>query len=130
MGTLAETRDLACVTDLTPEMREVTGVVALIHRLARRLQTPRGRFPWWPNFGLDVTQYLLSKTPAWRIQRDIEDECLKDEQCLGCRVRVDQSRDGREMTLTIGIETEEGDYVFTMSVTQAAATLVSLQKAA
>lgn len=118
------------MTDLTPDMREVTGVVALTHRLARRLQTPRGLIPFWPNFGLDVTQYLLSKMPAWRIQRDIEDECLKDEQCLGCRARVVQNRDGREMDIQVGIETEEGDYVFTMNVTQAAATLLSLRAAA
>ena len=119
-------------------MPRVSGREALIHRLCVRLQTPRGRFSgvdsngkvWgWPNFGTDIAQYLLSKTPASAIASAAEAECLKDEQVEEAAAVATLEDGGRRMHLEIAILDALGPFVFTLSITQAKLTLIELQAA-
>lgn len=129
-GTLAETTDIYLLDDMNLEVTEVSGVVALVQRLYRRLTTPTGMFPWWPNEGYDCRDALLSKTPLWKIKTAIESQCTRDEQCISAVATLVKSADGKTMNITVAIKTEEGDYAFTMQITEAASTLIALQKAA
>jgi len=125
-----ETIDVYCVTDLSPDMPEVSGRVALAHRLARRLQTERGRIPWWPNDGTDLRKFLLAKAAPSRIAAAAEQECLLDEQVEDAQADAQLSSDGKECSLTIVVTEAEGPFTFTLSITDAALTLVALQEAA
>lgn len=129
MGSIAQNRDLHLASDMDLEGSEVTGVVALAERLLRRLTTPKGMFPWWPNEGYDARDALLSKQPLWRIKTAIEAECERDEQCLSAVATIVMSTDGKTMTIKIAALTEEGDFIFTMGITEAAGTLIAVQKA-
>jgi hypothetical protein len=113
-------------------MRVVTGNEALMHRLARALQTPRGRFPFaaWRNRGTDLRQFLLSKVPPWRIARAASAECELDEQVERAQARIEVLDGGRRLRVLIQVETAEGTFAFTMTMAEAAATLVELQGAA
>jgi len=124
------TIDVFCVEDFLPDMPPVSGRTACAHRLARRLTTSRGRFPWWPNFGTDLRQYLLGKATPQAIASAAESECLKDEQVDSVRVRAEVQNSGRRIHLAIEVTDAEGPYVFTLTITDAAATLIQLQNAA
>lgn len=115
--------------DFHPDMSTVSGETALIHRLIVRLQTPRGRFKWWPNFGTDIAQFLLSKATPQQIASAAQSECLKDEQARDAKASVIVTDAGRKITLTIQIVATTGPFVFTLAVTQAATDLISLQAA-
>jgi hypothetical protein len=130
VGTLAETRDLALDGDMQPHAPDVTGVLAVAQRLRRRLTTRRGTFPWWPDFGTDIRQYLLSKAPAWRIAKDVEYELLKDEQVQAVFVGVELHDGGKRIRLFVTVVSSAvRDFRFTMDITKAAGSLVALQAA-
>lgn len=123
--------------DFKPNMPTVRGRVALAHRLCVRLQTPRGRFSFrhpvtgkisgWPNFGTDMAQFLLSKTPPRLIASAAEIECLKDEQVEDAQASAFLEDFGRQLRLPIVITDSNGPFALTMLITQAALTLVELQ---
>jgi hypothetical protein len=128
--TLGETTDIYLLDDFTPEMDECSGYLALACRLIRRLKTPRGFLPFWPNFGNDLKRYSLSKIPSWQIARDVIDELGKDEQVkevIATPIYADQ---GRTIHLDVFVRAEVGTFTFSMTATDAAAMLISLQKAA
>ncbi len=127
MAEIDETFGFYCLGDFRPEMPLVRGREALIHRLCVRLQTPRGRFPWWPNFGLDVAAFLLSKAPAPAVALAVESECLKDEQVSDARANAEFSADRRSMRLSVEIIDSAGPFTFTLSVEQAKLELIELQ---
>lgn len=115
--------------DFRPQMPLVSGRTALIHRLVVRLQTPRGRFPWWPNFGTDIAAFLLTKSPASAVASAVESECLKDEQVSDITARVAFSSDRRSMRIQIEIFDSEGPFTFTLGVEQAKLELIERQSA-
>lgn len=129
LSDISATVDIYCIDDFLPDMPVVTGRTALAHRLARRLQTPRGRFPWWPNFGTDLRQYLLSKAKPTAIASAAEAECLKDEQVEDVTCFVEVLNGGRSMRVVIQITDADGPFVFTLEISQAAETLLDLQAA-
>lgn len=116
--------------DFRPDMQRVSGETALVHRLCVRLQTPRGRFPWWPNFGTDIAQFLLSKATPQQIAAAAEAECKKDEQVKSVRAFAEISDGGRKIILRIRVVTATGPFTLTLDITQARLSLVSLQTAA
>lgn len=126
---ISQTVGIWSLGDFRPDMSTVSGETALIHRLMVRLQTPRGRFPWWPNFGTDISQFLLSKATPQQIAAAAQAECIKDEQVRVATATAVISDAGRKITLTIRIVTSSGPFVFTLAITQAATDLIALQAA-
>ena len=129
-GSLADTRDLSTVSDMSAHGKEVTGAEAVAERLYDRLTTDRGTYPWWPNYGTNVRLFLLAKTPLWRVERAIKDECEKDEQVLEALVDAAYSQNGAQLDIKITFTTKSGQFTFTMTANEAAANYVSLSKAA
>lgn len=129
-GTLDETLTVHCVTDFELHMPKVSGRTALAQAIARRLQTPRGRVPWWPNYGTDIRNMLLSKTPPNVIVSSVVRECLKDERVAQADVVAVESTDGRTLKLDLTITDADGPFDFTMSIDDAAVNLIALQKEA
>jgi hypothetical protein len=115
--------------DFRRDMGTVSGRTALIHRLCVRLQTERGRFPWWKNFGTDIAQFLNSKTRPSAIASAAASECLKDEQVEECTAVAEVGDSGRSMRLTLTVFDSDGPFKFTLEITQASLTLIELQAA-
>lgn len=123
-----DTVDLFGATDFLPHMPPVRNRVALLHRLQRRLSTRRGRIPWWPEFGTDLREFLLSKGSAKRIAAAAVNECKKDEQVEDASaINVSTNSDGRTVYLMVAITDSEGPLTFTLEITDAAVTLIPLQ---
>lgn len=128
-GTLEETVAVYCDGDFKPHMPSVSGRKALAQRLKIALTTQRGRVSWWPNRGTDLRAYLLSKVPANRIADSAKTECEIDEQVQRADVQADIQDSGKRVRLFITIwEWPPGTmFTFTMTISDAAATLIELQ---
>lgn len=123
---IENTIDVYCVDDFLPHMPEVRGRVALAQRIARRLITPRGTFPFWPNDGTDMRAFLLSKATTPQMAAAAKAECLKDEQVEDARVEA-EFLTTTSVRLMIYLEDSLGPWSFTMTIDEAAAALVALQ---
>lgn len=124
---LDATIDVYCIDDFLPTMPAIRGREALMHRLARRLTTPRGRFIYWPDFGYDIRTALLSKKTPDQIANDVEAECLKDEQVE--QVVATVSIDGTAAVIRLAVADADGPFEFTLTITEARATLSDLLEA-
>src|SRR5689334_4803755 len=124
MADIDDTIDLHCVEDFLPTMPAVSGRVALAQRVARRLTTRRGQIPYWPEFGYDVREALLSKRDPKRIASDIEAECEKDEQVE--KAQADVNIVGTECTIALTIADANGPFEFTLTIGQARVVLSDL----
>ncbi len=124
-----ETVGIYSLGDFRPDMPVVSGRTALIHRLLVRLQSARGRFPWWPSFGTDISQFLLSKISPRQIAGAAELECLKDEQVEDVKAIAEVTDGGRKITLRLRLVDAQGSFVLTLDITQARLSLIELQAA-
>lgn len=127
-GTLDGTVDVSCATGLSFEMATVSGRLGLVQALVRRLQTPLSLFPWWPNYGTDLRLFLLSKTQPSAVVAAAQAECEKEERVLRAEPTAEVSVDGTSLAMTLVITDAAGPFTFTMTITEAALTLIELQK--
>lgn len=123
---LSDTTDLYLLGDMTSDARECSGQLQLACRLVRALSTPTGLFPKWKT--IDLRRYSLSKVPAWQMANDATNVLKADEQVKDAVVIPSTSSNGRAVRLDITIQPEVGLFTFSMSVTDAAATLIGLQQ--
>lgn len=124
MADIDDTIDVHCVDDFLPTMPTVRGRVALAQRLTRRLTTRRGQIPYWPEFGYDIRDALLSKKDPQRIESDVEDECGKDEQIEA--VKATLTMVGTSGDLLIQGSDADGPFEFTMPIKDAVISLGAL----
>jgi hypothetical protein len=122
-----ETIDVWWQEDFKREMPEVYGQLALSQRLLRRLTCRKGFFPWWPNEGIDIRDYLLSKIPLWRIKNDVDDQCAREEQIEYANSTPSYLENNRVLNLKVDLVSGIGNFSFTMTATEAAARLIALQ---
>jgi len=88
---------------LDRRFRRVTGPMAVVHAVARRFVTPRGRLAWAPNDGFDIRLLLLetvreSDLPTY--ERLVAIEAEKDERVISADVTMSYSNE----TLTVQID--------------------------
>ena len=130
MAEIEDTIDIFCLDDFRLEMPIVVGFDALLQRIVRRLSTPTGRFPFWPNFGFDVRQAILSKQASGFIVQMVQAQCLEDEQVESCVATLTKTSP-TDWALDIAITTADGPFAFTMGISEAKENLtVKLREAA
>lgn len=131
MTTLADSgRDLACVDDLDPTLRETTGVETFQHALARRLSTPRGWLLDDPGYGFDVRDELgaeVTRSDVPRLGAAVRGEVLKDDRVLTASVRtvVSGPPSAQRLQIMVTGEAAEGPYDFTLDVTKVSVALIN-----
>src|SRR5690348_7554493 len=126
----AATIDLFHDGDLVPECPEVAGPVALAQRVARRLRTANGFFPWWPNEGLNISDYLLSCAPKWQVESQIKEEVKRDQGVVDAVVIAALSDDGRELNVKVYLTSVFGPLELTMTASESNARLLDIRRAA
>lgn len=121
-------RDVSCVEDIDPTVREVEGEEALAEAWARRLSTPRGSLgsdtnPEWaddPDYGLDCQSFLHRKMTAAEIASipgQIESELLKDERTREVKARLVRFDAEQAFECELDGYTAEGPFRFTFAAT-------------
>ena len=116
--------DTLCVSDVPlVDVQTVDPFLLIGQRVARRLQTPRGGLAAFgddPNFGWDVRQYTngrLSPTNVDQAQRQIQSECLKDEEVLAAFVVI-TFVNGGALTISIQLTSSAGPFSLVLNVSQ------------
>jgi hypothetical protein len=119
--------DLSCVSDLTPNMAEVSGNTVLAQAIARRLITPRGRLIDDPNYGYDLSAFLnadLGPGDVGKITANVYAECLKDERVLDAQVSVSLALN--VLTVTVTLSTANGPFTLVLSISSVTTSLLTV----
>jgi hypothetical protein len=118
--------DVECVSDLDPTFQIVTGRRAVVQRVLRRWQLPRGFCDDDPNAGTDVRLYLnrpWTRKAAFDLKQALEREALKDAEVYSCAVSLTLTTGLRpSITVEADITTTEGE-TFTAVVAITSVTL-------
>lgn len=118
--------DLAGVSDLEITMREISGRKALAHRIARRLQTPRGGLFYDPDFGYDLRQFVSgSVLPEGTIEASVENEALKDEGVEDVQIDVRFFTGTKRLRVFVAVNDSEGGFDFVLDVTDVTVELLT-----
>jgi hypothetical protein len=123
--------DTVCVTDV-PFVDTQTADPFLVvgQRVARRLQTPRGGLASVsddPNFGWDVRQYLnakMSPTQVSQAQRQVEAECLKDEEVQSATCTITFVFGTGALTIAVQLVASAGPFTLVLNVSQLTTTVL------
>lgn len=139
VGPFGYGRDVSCDTDLHPEADvDPFSSLAIAQAMFRHFDTPRGRLPDDPAYGLDLRAELNRGTDRRTLdslERRCTVECLTDDRILGAKVKVtSDSADGSTLRIAFAITPADprtgGPFRFTLAVTSAALLLAELAKAA
>lgn len=106
---------------LDPLGTPITGPRVVLEAVARRLMTPRGSLPGFPQYGFDLMGLLgkrLTPVAKKRIEADIVAECEADERVLKATIVefVETSKD--QYRLRIALQLTEGPFALVLSVSQ------------
>lgn len=108
--------DFAGGTDLDPAMREQSGERALADAIVRRLTTPRGGLPDFPQYGFDVTTLIGRSLPSNQIAQLVLEQVRLEEEVLEASLDLVTSDDGSTITMNLKIESGDGPFDLTVSV--------------
>lgn len=119
--------DVLCFPDLDGTFTVVGDGRVLSEALARRLSTPRGSLPFYPDYGFDVRAFLnesMSADDIYRFKAGVERECEADERVLSADASVSFEANASRLRLSVIVTTASGEYRFTLLVTQLTAELL------
>lgn len=122
-------RDLACVDDLSPDMREVTGRRCLAEAIARRYISDRGTLLGDPNYGYNLLDFMnadVTPVDIGELQSGAEAEALKDERVLRADVVATLEDDGT-LTVIVTLTDADGPFTLTLSVSAVTVTILDLK---
>jgi hypothetical protein len=131
-------RDISCDSDIHPETDvDPFSPLAIAQALLRRHDTPRGRLPDDPAYGLDLRGELNRGTDPRTFEslsRRSSAECRKDDRVVAARVDVSSDTPNGsalrvKFTITPADPRTGGPFRFTLAVTSAATILSELAKA-
>jgi phage baseplate assembly protein W len=117
--------DVSTFPDLDPNFTSISGTRVVAESLARRLTTPRGALPFFPDYGTDVRSWLNESVTQDRIatwQRAIEAECLKEERVLSAKASVLFDFQAQNLAVTVSAVTADGPFKLNLSVNGSPAT--------
>lgn len=120
--------DLSCVTDLTSDASEVSGVTTWLQALARRLQ---GSLFYDPDYGYDLVDKLddeVNISDLSGIGADIDNEFLKDERTLSSSTAVTKTVNNGAVSLkTVSrVRSALGPFTLTLKVDNVTVTILQI----
>jgi len=113
--------DIACLNDLDPLFRVISGPQVLSEAIARRFITPRGALLSDLNYGLDLRIFLsesLTSQKLFAIASSVEAEITKDERITSASATVTYNASTRELLIEIAAETTDNDLSLVLSVSK------------
>jgi phage baseplate assembly protein W len=122
---------LSCVTDLTSDCAEVSGVMCWLQSLARRLQTPLGGLLDDPDYGYGILDELDGETNPSdldAIASKVDSEFLKDERTLASNTNVvtTDNNGAVSITITSRVVSALGPFRLVLSVSQVTVQILSV----
>jgi hypothetical protein len=120
-GELGFGSDLSCGDDITPDAAELPGdsILAVAQANYRRLNTPRGRVPDDPEYGIDLCAFLHEPMTSHRqdeLGGIIRSELRKDDRNDPDSLSVQIEASLRGLKIAIQGKTETGTFSMTMAL--------------
>lgn len=106
--------DFAGTLDLDPSLREVRGRVALAEAVFRRLTTPNGSLPDFPDYGYDVTELIGTSFNQSQVQQQVETQVLLEEEVDDVAAEV--VLEDETVIISVAIDDGNGPFDLTISV--------------
>lgn len=110
----AEGTDFGGVLDIDRAWRTVGPRRALAEAIGRRLTTPNGALPDWPDYGFDLTSLVGTTIADSAIRQQVQAQCLAEEEVLSAAVTV--TRVGESLSVSVVIEDGVGPFELTINV--------------
>lgn len=104
--------------DIDPALRTVSGRLALIQAVYRRLTTPRGALVDWPSYGFDLQSIIGTTLSIVQVTSRVREQCMAEEEVLDVLIDIEQSRDRRTLTIDLRITDRDGPFTLTLNVSE------------
>lgn len=114
--------DFSGTLDLDPALRQVSGQRALAEAVVRRITTPRGSFPDFPDYGFDVESLIGSTMTDSAIRQRITEQAQLEEEVKSCRVTI--ARNFGAVEISIALKNAEGPFSLTVNVSELGVTAI------
>ena len=119
--------DISCMDGMVPSMPEVSGDLQIVQLAVRGLTKASDKLPFL-GWGIDIRKMLLSKYSTTQVEIMAKRQVLTDERLRACTVKATQVDASYELQFAL-VKEEDGTVLkFTMSIDEAAATLITLQQ--
>lgn len=115
--TLALTTDEGL--DLDPSFALVSGRRALLQAILARLDTAQGSLFYDSDYGRDLKRWLnesFRPSDAFRVQSEVEAECLKDERVHDASATVTFEPQADRLRVALSLVDAEGPFELVLSV--------------
>lgn len=115
--TLALTTDEGL--DLDPGFGLVSGRRALAQAILARLDTPQGTLWYDPDYGRDLKRWLnesFAPSDVFRVQSEIEAECLKDERVRDVAATVTFEPQAERLRVVLALTDADGPFELVLAV--------------
>src|SRR5574337_487746 len=103
-------QDVSTFPDLDPSFSALTGPRVVAEAIARRLSTPRGSLPFYPDYGIDVRDWVnesITRDRLAQFRRALEAEVVKDERVDSADSAIAFNTQTGEMQLSIILTTAD-----------------------
>lgn len=111
----AEGSDFSGVDDLDPAMREVSGRLALAQAYARRLNTPRGALPDWPEYGFDLVGAIGTAMTDDQIKQKLQEQAMLEEEVEDISTSIERTPEGGAI-VSVRLFDGDGPFEFTVNI--------------
>jgi hypothetical protein len=118
--------DLDCTSDINPALVLVSGRKCLGQALYRRLISTRGCLLDDPNYGTDVTQFILddiAPDDVIRVAHAIDAEMIKDPRVVASST-VGEFRPAGDLQMTVTITDGAGPFALVLGVSAVTVTIL------
>jgi len=115
-------RDVSTYPDgLDPSFGQLTGPAVVGQAVLRRLRTPRGSLPFYPDYGFDLRRFLnegITDAALSQIRAGAQREAEKDERVASADVTVRYLAATEELRVEVQLQTAAGPFKLVLQVTQ------------
>lgn len=102
--------------DLDPSLAERTGRRALGEQILRRLTTPRGGLPDYPQYGFDVASLIGRAIEPNAVAQRVLEQVRAEQEVEDASLDLETSASGDTITLNIKVVDGDGPFDLTISV--------------
>ena len=122
-------QDIAVFPDLDTSFTAMTGPRVVAEAVARRLSTPRGSLPFYPEYGIDVRDWVnetITRDRLAQFRRELEAEVVKDERIDDATGSIAFNPQTGEMRIAVNVTTAAGPFALVLGVTQVTVSVLSV----
>jgi hypothetical protein len=111
--------DVSVEPDFDETWTPISGPQVLAERLVRRLTTPRGTLPFWPDEGTDIREFVrdtIDQSVLFTLRQTLVNECEKDEQVSSADATASYNESTSTITAAVSVDAGDGPFRLVLSI--------------